>query len=572
MAAALIVYGSLAVVLTADAWASPATRWIGSCCDPEQTIWFLRWIPYAIEHVVDPFVTYQINAPAGANLMWNSSIPLIGLVLAPVTLTAGPIVAYNVAMAGSIALSALCGFVVLRRFAPGTFAPMVGGAVYGFSPYVVSHGALHLNLSAVWAQPLFLLLLDEIVVRRRHSPRLLGAAIGVLAACQLLTSEEILATSAVSAAILVGVLAIVPAQRSSRVDAARRLLAAVVPAGVSFAVVAAWPLAVQFLGPQRIHTPVQNVETFSTDLLNLVLPTRYQLIAPDAATDISHQFSGLYHEATAYVGLPLVVLLVAVVALRWSDLRIRAASLMAGVMLVLSLGPVLHIGSESTGWPMPWAPFSQLPLLEHALPGRLTLFMWLAIAVVVTVTVDWLRGMRARNAAPGFIALALALAVAGPAPMGSSTAEIPAFFARWSVQGIPDDGLVLMAPYFTNGAGADPMLWAATAGDAIRMYEGYAYVPGPDGKPRYGPPPTQLSRIMEAIQDRGDLIVAGGVVRDQVDRDLKAAAITDVIVGPMRYRQQMVGFFTNLFGRPPLEVDGVWLWRDVARSGVVPAP
>ena len=46
-------------------------------------MWFLRWIPYAIEHVVDPFVTDQINAPAGVNLMWNSSITLISLALAP---------------------------------------------------------------------------------------------------------------------------------------------------------------------------------------------------------------------------------------------------------------------------------------------------------------------------------------------------------------------------------------------------------------------------------------------------------------------------------------------------------
>ena len=43
-----------ALIVTWDAWAAPTTRWIGGCCDPEQTIWFVRWVPYAIGHGVDP--------------------------------------------------------------------------------------------------------------------------------------------------------------------------------------------------------------------------------------------------------------------------------------------------------------------------------------------------------------------------------------------------------------------------------------------------------------------------------------------------------------------------------------
>jgi hypothetical protein len=250
----------------------------------------------------------------------------------------------------------------------------------------------------------------------------------------------------------------------------------------------------------------------------------------------------------------------------------RIAGLMAITMFILSLGPVLQIGSESTGWPMPWAAVSWMPLLEHALPGRLTLYMWLAVAVIVTLTVDRLLKMRLQQFAPGWIALVAALALAAPAPIGSATNEIPPFFEHWNQQGIADDAIVLMAPYFTNGAGADPMLWAAAAGNAARMYEAYAYVPLPDGKPTYGPPPTQLSRIMETIQDHGDSIVVRGEARDRIARDLESAAITDVIVGPMRYRDQMIGFFTDLFGRPPEVIDGVWLWRDVNRSGVASPP
>jgi hypothetical protein len=93
-------------------------------------------------------------------------------------------------------------------------------------------------------------------------------------------------------------------------------------------------------------------------------------------------------------------------------------------------------------------------------------------------------------------------------------------------------------------------------------------VPSPDGTPRYGPAPTQLSHTMEAIQDNGSALVARGEVRNQIARDLDTAGIDVVIVGPMPNRSQMVAFFTDLFGRPPEEVDGVELWTGVDGSGV----
>ena len=77
---------------------------------------------------------------------------------------------------------------------------------------------------------------------------------------------------------------------------------------------------------------------------------------------------------------------------------------------------------------------------------------------------------------------------------------------------------------------------------------------------------------METIQDSEVAIVARGAVRDQVAADLRAKGITDVIVGPMTRARAMLGFFTDLFGRPPEAVDGVWIWRDVDVHGVTPGP
>ncbi|HET9050635.1 MAG TPA: hypothetical protein VFO60_02965, partial [Candidatus Dormibacteraeota bacterium] len=412
-----------------DAWAAPSTQWVGSCCDPEQTIWYLGWVPHAIAHGTNPFVTHLVNAPGGVNLMWNTPTLLIGLVAAPLTVTAGPVVAYNVVITAAIALSAWCAHLAMRRYARGAFAPFVGGALYGFSPYVVPHAALHLDLTFAAVPPLFLLVLDDLLVRRRRPPALLGVALGVLSFVQLLTEEEILATAVIVAGILVAVLAL--QNRAEIGAAAARLGPALATATVTFVVLAAWPLAVQFLGPQRVHGRLQDVELFSTDLLNLVVPTSYQLVAPAAATAVSGNFSGLTHEANAYLGFPLLAVLVALAARWWEDSRVRTAAIVGGIALTLSLGPHLLIAGASTGWPLPWLPIAHIPLLEDAQPNRVVLFAWLAAAVVVTIAVERARhAPPARRAAFGAV-MAVSLAGILPAQLGASTTPVPAFFERW---------------------------------------------------------------------------------------------------------------------------------------------
>ncbi|HEX5588990.1 MAG TPA: hypothetical protein VFX65_01705 [Candidatus Limnocylindrales bacterium] len=569
-ALALLAYVIAALVLTATAWRAPTTSWPGTCCDQEQAIWFLAWTPYAIGNGLDPFFTTHIGAPDGVNLMWNAAMPLLGLLAWIPSQLGGPVFAYNVLLVAGIALSGWTAYLALRRYAGGTLGPLVGGAVYAFSPYVASHAAIHLNLTTAWVPPLFLLVLDELLIRRRRSPWLLGAALGLLSVAQLLIAEELLLTSVIAAGILVLVLA--TWHREQLRDDLRRLVPALAAATATFLVVGGWPLAAQFLGPQRIGDQVQDPGRFSTDLLNLVVPTPYQLIAPDGVTGLSRDFSGLYHEATAYLGIPLLVLLAVVAARRWSDPRIRTATVTGLALLVLSLGPRLVVGTTATGIPMPWLPFQSLPLLEHVLPARFTLFTWLAVAAIVAIVVSEAGRMRLDAALPRFVAVAIALVVILPAPLAHWTIEIPGFFRTWSDRGIGVEETVLVAPYFDSGAEASPMVWAAVAGMGVRMPEAYAYMPWPDGQTRTGPPPTQLFDVMRVIQEDEAFVVARGEVRAAIAADLRAADVRHVIVGPMGARAQMVGFLTDLFGRAPDLVDGVEIWRDVHVAGVTPDP
>lgn len=572
---AFLVYLLGAVGLTIGAWSDPTSGWAGNCCDQEQTIWYLGWTPHALANGLNPFFTTQIGAPDGVNLMWNTPMPLLGLLGWLPAKLGGPIFGFNVLMVVGVALGGFTAWLAIRRWTGDGLGPMVGGAVYAFSPYVASHAALHLNLATAWVPPLFLVIIDELFVTRRRPPWQAGVALGVLSAAQLLINEETLATSVVATAVLVCVMAL--ARRDGRVGArwregAARLATALGVATVTFLLLAAGPLVAQFFGPQRIGGQVQRPATFSTDLLNLILPTPYQLIAPHAATRVSAEFSGLYHEATGYLGLPLLVVLIVAAIRLWDDIRVRVASVTGALLFVLSLGPWLHVGKEALPVPLPWLPFGKLPLLKHVLPGRFTLFAWLAIAVIVAIIIARATRLASRPAARWLLPVVAALVLILPAPLPRQPFYTPTFFRTWANNNIGPTETVLVAPYFSNGEQVAPMVWAAEADYGLRMPEAYAYMPQPAGGTSSGPPATPLSKIMLAIQDGETSFVARGEVRAQVAATLRFADVRHVIVGPMQAWQPMIAFFTDLFGRAPDRVGGIAIWRDVNVRGVVAAP
>jgi hypothetical protein len=560
LGSAVLLYLGIAVLLTNATWVDPAARWPGGCCDQQQFIWMLRWIPTVLQHGGDPLFTTQMNAPDGVNLMWNSSIPAVALLMAPVTIAAGPVVAYNVALVLAIVTSGLAAWAASRRYVDGLLGPLVAGAVYAFSSYSIGHATLHLNLTFAFAPPLMLILLDELVVRRRSSPVRIGVAIGALAALQLYVFEEVLATMVVAAAVLALVVVLAVRDRDAIRAGARRLARATIPAAVTFLLLAAWPLAVQFFGPRRIESRIQDVSAFSTDLLNLVLPTPNTFLAPPPLTEFTRHFSTLYHEATAYIGVPLLLVLVVLVVTRWRDPRVRVGGLVALVLFVLSLGPVLHLATEDTGIPMPWWPLAHLPLIEHAIPGRMTMYFFLTVAILVGIAIEQLQRMPVGRRVAGIACIALALAVATPRPFGAWKSPTPAWFEGAGPALLGPDALVLFAPHFANGAGAAPMQWTAVAGNQPRMWQGYAYVPRADGSPGYGPPANALTRMMVEIQDNGTALLATGEDRQRALAALADTGATHVIVGDLRYRAEMIAFFSDLLGSPPEEVEGVAIW------------
>lgn len=90
---ALAIYLAIAALWLVRAWAHGGGRAgpVGSLGDPLLFVWYLKWVPFAIGHGINPLFTGYLMAPKGANLLINSSILFPSLLLAPVTLIWGPV-------------------------------------------------------------------------------------------------------------------------------------------------------------------------------------------------------------------------------------------------------------------------------------------------------------------------------------------------------------------------------------------------------------------------------------------------------------------------------------------------
>src|SRR5260221_6932763 len=109
-AALLVVscYLSAALIVTWRLWPDPASRTVaGNPTDADLFAWYLRYAAAAVQHGDLPaLVTTAMNAPVCINMMWNTSLLLPAVLLAPVTLLLGPHVRLTVLTTAGLARSA----------------------------------------------------------------------------------------------------------------------------------------------------------------------------------------------------------------------------------------------------------------------------------------------------------------------------------------------------------------------------------------------------------------------------------------------------------------------------------
>lgn len=527
-----------------------------ACQDAPQTDWFLAWTPWAISHGVSPWYTDRLLVPDGVNLTWNTILPLPALLAWPITSTLGPLAAHTLLAVVAFAGSASAMWWAVGRWATWGPARFAAGLLYGFSPYLVAQGSGHLNLSLVMLPPVFLRVLDDLLVRGR---RRAGWYLGLVALAQFLITEEVLASAFVICVCAVCVLLL---QRRPSLQLVRSRLPGLAVAAAVLSAGAAWPLATQFFGHGRLRDSGPSASPYDADVFGAVIPTIHQVLG----TDATQTWGGNPSENGSYLGAPLLAV-VALLAWRYRQVAvIRFAAVLGFVAWLLSLGDQLHVAGSSTGLAMPFAAIAGLPVFDHLTPVRFSLYVVLCAALVLGVGLDRLHatgGLRLRGAG---IATAVCLASLLPAwPYDYFDSRTPAYFTTDAVDRVPNGSVAVTYP-FARFPDTEPMLWQADAGLRYRTLGGYVISPQPDGSGTfYGGPRTRLEQLFAYARAGGRLRRPTAPLRELLVTELRRYQV-DALLVPDKVggAREVVAFMARVLGRPPDEHrGGVSAWYDL---------
>lgn len=518
-----------------------SAAYIGKGVDPQLLMWLVAWWPHALSHGLNPLYTHAVWAPKGINLTWTTCMPLVSLLAVPAVLTMGPVFAYNLACVAAVALAGWCAFILCRYVSDAYWASLAGGYVFGFSAYMLGQAAAHLDLILTFPLALFALLAIRGFRADIAWRTLVGGLVLVLVA-QFLLFVEVFATMTLFVVIALCAILVVgsPAEKTRAVNL---LPTAALSYAITLAVVSPFLYLMLALGYERgtPHPPL----LYSTDLLNLVIPTSTMALGRIAPLNrIAACFLGYIFEAGGYIGIPLMLVAAGFARRHWSEGWGRLLIVMLIAAVVLSLGPFLIVAGRPI-IPLPGLVAGALPLIGKALPARLMLYAFLALALITAL---WLGSAVTPLWARVLVGLVV---VASMLPnlstnFWTSAIDVPPFFSNALYEKyLSPAETVLVLPYSYAG---DSMLWQLESGWYFRMAGG-----------NVGPPPLEFRQwpIVRAFYRVGMVELPGA--SDQLKAFLAAHRVNAVLVD-----DREAGIWRPLMatlGVAPVRAGGMTIYR-----------
>jgi len=581
-AIALYCYVLGAIYVTSRILASPvSTRQNGDVEDVNQATWFMRYAATAVQHFRLPaLMTTALNAPHGVNLMWNTSLLLPGVVLSPVTLLFGPQVSLTALLLAGFAGSAASMFYVLRRWHASPLAAALGGALYGFSPALVNSGIGHYSLVLAMLPPL---MIDRVLrlVTGQGRPVRNGIWLGLMAAGQIFISEEALVDTVIAAVLLLMVLAL--NRRHEVRPRVRPTAIGVGAAAVVGLVLSARGLWVQFHGVAAKGAAATTIISYHGQLTNLgtlpiafVNPSTGVLLHTPGMGHLANDYPQPLPEYLAYLGIPLIIVLLVAIVRFWRHLPIRVAGVTFLLLEWLGMGarPLQpHVTLPS--FLLPWSLVQHLPVIDGMVPDRLAILADACAAAVLAFSLDLVRsrGSAPFSRWPAGAPIATAIAVFAllpliPAPYAPvPVSRVPSgYAATFAALQLPPHARVLLAPYPYSGT-SGVMRWQADTGQPASMIGGDFIAPNMPGRlgraGRSGMTPTSYYI---------DYLYAGNPIepepsQTQIKADL-ASWDPAAVVAVTRPTSPLGQFLIRLFGPPTTHIESVLGWRLKAGNGL----
>jgi len=416
----LIVLGCYLVAGVAVSWprASYLAGRLPATVDQGGYVWSFWWVAHQVAHLGNPWFTRRLAAPVGMPLGFDTLMPLLGAVMAPVTEVFGPSASYNLLAIVTPGLLCYAAYRAARLWLPSQLGAIAAGAFYGLATMLVWEDWYHINIAA---GALLLPAAVEAAVRLKRRPRArLAVIVGLVIGASVLVNQESAFMVALAAALVLAGWLIRDHTRANAALAGLAVAVALVVASPQLgAMIVQYRQGGAAVGPQ---VQARWDASFGTPLPALFAPS--PRLADFGLAGLASLFSYPHpREGAPTFGVALTALALLGLVVGW---RRRGTRLLALAWLgaaALALGPVLAIGRRAfvplpVHWHgvqvsalMPYTWFIRVPALDAFREAdRLALLGLLPAALLAGGAVEWL----SRRSRPLLVtALALAVLEAG---------------------------------------------------------------------------------------------------------------------------------------------------------------
>jgi hypothetical protein len=180
--AAAGLFAALAVIWTFPlAWQLSTHLPGGGFGDNVGFLWNFWWMRMALSSGLDFFYTTHLFVPTGADITLHTHTALPAFVGATVLGGLPVVAAQNLTILISLFLNGFCAYLLAWRVTRDHGAAIIGGIVFGGSPYLAAHLNGHFNLTTAWTIPLFAIAASEAIRGSRKWAALAGLVLAVTA-------------------------------------------------------------------------------------------------------------------------------------------------------------------------------------------------------------------------------------------------------------------------------------------------------------------------------------------------------------------------------------------------------
>ncbi|MFD1364824.1 glycosyltransferase family protein [Actinoplanes sichuanensis] len=566
--AALLSLLAVALYLTAPMWLNLDHELRDDPQDQAFFEWMLAHGARVLTDGVYPFFSDRMNYPDGVNMMANTSVLAVSLPLTPVTLLFGPHVAFNVFLTGALAFTGAAWYLVLsRRFVPSRAAAWVGALFCTFAPSMVSHAGGHPNIVSQFLVPLIIWRTLELRARGRALRN--GLILAGLLVWQAFINLEILFMTAVGLGFFCAVMAVARHRRHPG-ELFQFLRALGVTAAATLAALA-YPLSVQFFGPQSYQGLSEYVRAFGADLASFAAYSRHS-VAGDAS--IAGRLTQNPAEENAFFGWGLIVLFAGLLIWLRRSVAVLTLGGIALLFAAMSLGPNVVLNGVDTGFPGIWAVLHSIPVLDSAVPTRWAMAIAPIVGIVLALGCQRAADMiRSQPASRGPVRVAMITAVAMalvpliPKPLATVPMDpVPTFVSSGAWRAYVDDRHTLVALPLPDSAYPDPLRWAAETGQDLRIAGAYALLPAQnpqdpqDRTAMFAPPWRPTSGLIASIKQGNPIPEINDTRREMALADLRFWKAAVVVLTPQPRDIEMLRTMSELLGFRPTWTGGAWVW------------